>query len=80
LGRPNALLRSLGKAVAVLVIRDLYYILGLSLSYLYVQFKNTYISQACVPIHIINISHSWGLLALHLLGMLPAYYSTPPLL
>lgn len=66
--------------MAVLVIKELYHILGLSGSCLYLQFKKTYISQVCPPVWTINISHSWELLTLNLLGMLLAYYIIPPLL
>lgn len=75
----SASLGSLGKAVAVLVIKELRCNLGLSVSCLYLQFKNVYVSEVRVPTSITATSHSWELLALNSLGMLLAYSVTPPL-
>lgn len=55
----SALLGSLGKAVAVLAIRELHCNLGLSVSCLYLQLKNVYVSQVCVPTSIIATELTW---------------------
>lgn len=65
--------------MAVLAFRELHHILSLSISCLYLQFKNACISQACVLMSTESISHSWELLALNSFGMLLAYSLTPPL-